>query len=188
MAESWELKADRLFLLQLKLDTFMIDRRKFLHNMSVLLAGSSSLASFFACRKASQTLASVPGNLRIPSQSPSKHVPYNFSGFSYELAQLMDAKFFSAANTELIKLFKIPSPKGVLRLGGNSSESCWLKVDPTTICSISRLAMNPISIRNPTTGRAHPVGVSKTIWRNGPHVPRRFPILYPAQSSEVLML
>jgi hypothetical protein len=110
----------------------MTKRRKFLGDISVLVVGSLSLPSLFTCRNTSHALASVPGNLKILSQSPSKHVPYNFNGFSYELAQLMDPKFFSASNTELIKLFKILSPKGVLRLGGNSSESCWLKVDPTT--------------------------------------------------------
>ena len=110
----------------------MITRRKFLSNMSVLLAGSLSVPSFFSFRNSFNTLGSVPGNLKILSQSPSKHVPYNFNGLSYELAQLMDPKFFSASNKELVKLFKILSPKGVLRLGGNSSESCWLKVDPAT--------------------------------------------------------
>lgn len=110
----------------------MINRRKFSINMTVLLAGLVISLSFYACRNSSDTSTSVSGNLKIISQSPSKHVPYNFNGFSYELAQLMDPKFFSASNTELVKLFKILSPKGVLRLGGNSSESCWLKVDSNT--------------------------------------------------------
>ena len=110
----------------------MITRRKFLTDMSVLLVGSLGLPSFFSFRNASNALGSVPGNLKILSKSLAKHVPYNFNGLSYELAQLMDPKFFSASNIELVKLFKILSPKGVLRLGGNSSESCWLKVDPTT--------------------------------------------------------
>ena len=110
----------------------MISRRKYLSDMSVLLAGSLSLPSFFACSDRSDALASVAGSLKILNQSPSIHVPYNFNGLSYELAQLMDPEFFSASNPELVRLFKILSPKGVLRLGGNSSESCWLKVDPTT--------------------------------------------------------
>ncbi len=110
----------------------MITRRKFLITISVFWVGILFLSTFFAGRNSSGESASVPGNLKILSQSPSKHVPYNFSGLSYELAQLKDPKFFSASNTELVRLFKILSPKGVLRLGGNSSESCWLKVDPAT--------------------------------------------------------
>lgn len=74
----------------------------------------------------------VSGNLKVVVLSSPKVVPSNFSGLSYELAQLKDPNFFSASNKELVKLFKILSPNGVLRLGGNSSESCWLKVDPTT--------------------------------------------------------
>jgi len=111
---------------------YMITSRKSVKIISDFCLGILFFSTFSAFRNSSGESASVSGNLKILSQSPSKHVPYNFIGFSYELAQLKDPKFFSASNTELVKLFKILSPKGVLRLGGNSSESCWLKVDPTT--------------------------------------------------------
>ena len=111
----------------------MLSRRKYLSDLSVLLAGSLCLPSFFGCRNRSPASASVHGSLEILNQSPSVHVPDNFNGLSYELAQLMDPRFFSSSNTELVRLFKILSPGGVLRLGGNSSESSWLKVNPATI-------------------------------------------------------
>jgi hypothetical protein len=121
----------------------MINRRKFLFNSSVFAAGLFCYRPNFAFGNILNEIDSVPGFLRIDINSPSHHVPYNFNGLSYELAQLMDPKFFSKSNIELIKLFKTLSSKGVLRLGGNSSESCWLKVDSaTTAPELSMPKMN----------------------------------------------
>ncbi len=114
-----------------------MNRRKF------LLGSASLIATSAFCRRAfgrdalpglavDSANASVAGRLSIALDSPSRLVPENFTGLSYELAQLADPKFFSADNRELVALFRLLSPRGVLRVGGNSSESCWLKVDPTT--------------------------------------------------------
>ncbi len=75
---------------------------------------------------------SIAGRLSIARGSASRPVPGNFTGLSYELAQLANPAFFSAGNQELVALFRLLSPSGVLRVGGNSSESCWLKVDAAT--------------------------------------------------------
>jgi hypothetical protein len=107
--------------------------RKYLKNISHKVVCGFIFISFFSFIHVSGKSAAVSGTLKLISQSHQKIVPYNFSGLSYELAQLKDPRFFSASNKELVKLFKILSPNGVLRLGGNSSESCWLKVDPMTV-------------------------------------------------------
>jgi hypothetical protein len=60
------------------------------------------------------------------------HVPLNYVGLSYELAQLSDPTFFSAANRDLVSYFRLLSANGVLRLGGNTSEFCWLRVNDAT--------------------------------------------------------
>lgn len=57
----------------------------------------------------------------------SKAVPLNYVGLSYETSQLADPDFFAADNRELISLFRNLAPKGILRIGGNSSEFCWWK-------------------------------------------------------------
>lgn len=49
-------------------------------------------------------------------------VPADFTGLSYESAQLADPAFFSAENAELIELFRELGSQGVLRLGGGTSE------------------------------------------------------------------
>jgi len=54
----------------------------------------------------------------------------DYVGFSYETAQLADPTFFAPDNRELIGLFHALSPRGVLRIGGNSSEFCWWRTRP----------------------------------------------------------
>lgn len=52
-------------------------------------------------------------------------VAEDFVGLSYESMQLEDAAFFSPANLGLVEQFRNLSPRGVLRLGGNTSEFGW---------------------------------------------------------------
>ncbi len=66
-------------------------------------------------------------------EATRRHVPETFAGLSYELAQLTEPDFFSADHSDLVRLFRCLSPNGILRLGGNTSEFCWLKVDPSTL-------------------------------------------------------
>lgn len=58
-------------------------------------------------------------------------VPERFIGLSYENMQLEDPTFFSANNKGLVEQFRAISPRGVLRLGGNTSEFNWWKARPT---------------------------------------------------------
>jgi len=59
-------------------------------------------------------------------------MPADFVGLSYELQQLSDPSFFSKSNTGLIRAFKALAPRGVLRLGGNTSEFAWWKPTPSS--------------------------------------------------------
>jgi len=56
----------------------------------------------------------------------------DFIGLSYEAMQLEDSTFFSPKNTSLIAQFKSISRRGVLRLGGNTSEFGWWKATPSS--------------------------------------------------------
>jgi hypothetical protein len=58
-------------------------------------------------------------------------MPDDFVGLSYEVQQLVDPSFFSPNSTGLILQFKVLSPRGVLRLGGNTSEFAWWKATPS---------------------------------------------------------
>jgi len=57
-------------------------------------------------------------------------MPVDFVGLSYEVQQLADPSFFAASNAELIRQFKALTPRGVLRLGGNTSEFAWWRAMP----------------------------------------------------------
>jgi hypothetical protein len=59
-------------------------------------------------------------------------MPGDFVGLSYEVQQLSDPNFFSESNTGLIRAFKALAPRGVLRLGGNTSEFAWWKPTPSS--------------------------------------------------------
>jgi len=59
-------------------------------------------------------------------------MPLTYNGLSYELAQLTDLQFFSAANRDLVAHFRLLSPHGVLRIGGNTSEFCWFQGDASS--------------------------------------------------------
>jgi hypothetical protein len=60
----------------------------------------------------------------------NRQIPADYIGFSYETVQLADPSFFAAGNRELVALFRALSPRGVLRIGGNSSEFCWWRTRP----------------------------------------------------------
>ena len=75
-----------------------------------------------AMRPASAATAAVTvGN------TPLAIMPRDFSGLSYENTQLYNPNYFSAKNTALVQAFKGLSGAGVLRLGGNLSNSCRWK-------------------------------------------------------------
>ena len=98
-----------------------ISRRRFLTTASLSAAAISLRA---------QSASPAAVTLKIPSEASGPHMPADFIGLSYEVQQLTDPGFFSAANTGLIRQFKALSPHGVLRLGGNTSEFAWFKPTP----------------------------------------------------------
>ncbi len=98
-----------------------ISRRKFL---------ATSALSLAATRLRAQARAQIQANLAIPPEATGPHVAADFVGLSYEVRELANPDFFSAKNTGLIHAFKQISPRGVLRLGGNTSEFGWWKPTP----------------------------------------------------------
>jgi hypothetical protein len=99
-----------------------MDRRSFLIQASALVAASSTLGR-------AQT---VPAQLTLAERSQPQVMPLDYLGLSYELAQLTDPHFFSAANRDLVAHFRLLSPNGVLRIGGNTSEFCWFRASEST--------------------------------------------------------
>jgi hypothetical protein len=106
----------------------MKNRRDFLAD-----AASASIAAAFSTllpvRSAFGQSAGAAATLSLHTDKILAHMPDDFVGLSYESSQLGDPNFFSPKNSGLIALFKLLSPNGVLRLGGNSSEFTWWKAD-----------------------------------------------------------
>lgn len=101
-----------------------MNRRTFLTALAAA-AAASSLPSF---AQGSSTTA----HLEIDAVT-GPTIPLNFTGLSYETAQLANPAFFSLTNKVLIQLFRGLSPQGVLRLGGNTSEfTTWSPKDIST--------------------------------------------------------
>ncbi len=78
---------------------------------SALIGGSSA-----------QEAGPIVGTLRIDPQTEVAAIPSDYSGLSYESAQLANPAFFSAENRQLVALFRTLTPQGVLRIGGGTSE------------------------------------------------------------------
>ncbi len=73
-------------------------------------------------------------------------IPQDFTGLSYESAQLANPNFFSAQSEELIALFRGLSRSGNLRLGGGSSEF-------TTYSDANQVGPPPFEVFGPDTSK-----------------------------------
>ena len=110
-----------------------IPRRQFLSNSSLTAAAVLLSRHAFA--------QSSPATLRIQSSAPGTAVSPDFIGLSYENMQLEDPTFFSPRNTGLVEQFRAISPRGVLRLGGNTSEFEWWKATPDQPAPVRNLVL-----------------------------------------------
>jgi hypothetical protein len=102
-----------------------MDRRSFL-----VRTGAAAVAA--AWTPTSFAAAAASAELRLAERAQEARIPLTYSGLSFELAQLSDPQFFSAAHEGLVAHCRTLSPHGVLRLGGNSSEFCWFQADAST--------------------------------------------------------
>jgi hypothetical protein len=98
-----------------------VSRRQFLTTSALSLAATQLHA---------QARKQIQVNLVIPAEATGAHMPADFIGLSYEVEQLVNPAFFSVKNAALIRAFKAISSRGVLRLGGNTSEFAWWKSTP----------------------------------------------------------
>lgn len=93
------------------------------HTRRDFLALAASAAAALPLRALAQAPAEkIGGTLTIDPAVSGPTLPVDYTGLSYEAAQLANPAFFSAANKALIGLFRELTPHGVLRIGGGSSE------------------------------------------------------------------
>ena len=127
-----------------------MNRRRF------IVAGTSAVA---AASWPSQMIArstangSASASLLIHTEQQGAKIPADFTGLSYESAQLAHPGFFSPKNESLIELFRGLGPHGVLRIGGGASEYTIWTPDSTTNTSEDAAAVGPgiKAVNNPDT-------------------------------------
>jgi hypothetical protein len=96
------------------------DRRRFLLTCAGLL-GIAALSS--RLRAASRD----ENELTVDFSAPGQLIPENFLGLSFETTGLLSGEIFSSANQSLISLVRGLGAKGVIRIGGNSSDRPGLR-------------------------------------------------------------
>jgi len=69
-----------------------------------------------------QDTGAIPASLAVKPQNQVSAIPADFTGLSYESAQLAYPPFFSGENTRLIAFCRALGKQGILRIGGNTSE------------------------------------------------------------------
>jgi len=84
-----------------------------------------------------------PAQLRLTLRTDrlGNKIGPDFTGLSYESAQLGNPNFFAGDNTALIGFIRRLGASGVLRIGGNTSEWCYWKPDETS--AANQGAVNP---------------------------------------------
>lgn len=85
-----------------------------------------------------------PATLTLDPERPAGEIPADYTGLSYETSQLSEPDFFSPSNKSLVALFRLLSPHGVLRLGGNSSDFCWWKPTASTVAPVLTPPPGPV--------------------------------------------
>ncbi len=94
-----------------------MNRREFVRDASVVAAVAAARPSI-----ARSEITPLTATLTIDLNKKLAAMPIDFTGLSYEAAQLANPSFFAAENKALIEMFRGLSSKGVLRIGGGTSE------------------------------------------------------------------
>ena len=103
-----------------------------MNRRSFLLRTGAAAATAAVWPTGTYASGTAPTELRLSERPVETRIPLTYTGLSFELAQLSEPEFFSAANAGLIAHCRTLSANGVLRLGGNSSEFCWFQAEAST--------------------------------------------------------
>jgi hypothetical protein len=118
----------------------MTTRRTFIGGAAATAALAQSPARLLS--QAAAGLAEIA--LSADFSKPLATMPRDFTGLSYESAQLGHPDFFSTSNHGLIALFRCLSPRGVLRIGGNTAEyTTWSDNDADAAKNLTPHAIGP---------------------------------------------
>ncbi|HEY0785786.1 MAG TPA: glycosyl hydrolase family 79 C-terminal domain-containing protein [Acidobacteriaceae bacterium] len=116
-----------------------MNRRDCVRNTALVSAGAAlTQAGAFG------DVSEPPLAVRLSVGQPGKTIAQDFTGLSYESAQLSDPGFFSGANTRLIGMMRGLGKEGVLRIGGNTSEYCFWAPEATAAEQAAMTGQGPM--------------------------------------------
>jgi hypothetical protein len=144
-----------------------MNRRDFIR-----LSAAASAAAFHHPLTFAQTNPSASLRLVLRPDRLGNKINDDFTGLSYESAQLGNPNFFSGDNKDLAEFIRRLGASGVLRIGGNTSEYCYWTPNPAQPASTPNAESmrtgdkaNPIAFGlavGPDTGRKAPAPVKIT--------------------------
>ena len=138
-----------------------MNRRNFIR-----LSATASAAVLYRPLSFAETNPGPAVRLTLRADRLGNKIGDDFTGLSYESAQLGNPHFFSGANSELAGFIGRLGTSGVLRIGGNTSEYCYWTPDPTKQTN----RQNPESMR--TGDKANPVAFELAV---GPDTGKKAP-------------
>jgi len=138
-----------------------MNRRTFIR-----LSSAASAVALYHPLSFAESSPSASVRLTLRADRLGNKIGDDFTGLSYESAQLGNPHFFSSANTELAGFLRRLGASGVLRIGGNTSEYCYWTPDPTKQTN----RQNPESMR--TGDKANPVAFGLAV---GPDTGKKAP-------------
>ncbi len=118
----------------------------------IRLSVSASAAALGSPRLFAQAGTAATVRLTLKPDQLGNKIGNDFTGLSYESAQLGDPNFFSGKNVDLMQFLRRLGNTGVLRIGGNTSDYCNWTPDASTVPASSA----PAAPVGPDTGLKKP--------------------------------
>ena len=127
-----------------------MNRRDFIR-----LSAAASAAAFHQPLAFGVTNPAASVRLTLRTDRLGNKIGEDFTGLSYESAQLGNPHFFSGDNSDLAGFMRRLGTSGVLRIGGNTSEYCYWTPDPARLANVQNNVQNIESMR--TGDKANPI-------------------------------
>ena len=126
------------------ISTYVCKEFSFDHPSKLFISGAAAFAALAVRPALMWSQAATPLRFSIEPKQQLATMPLNFTGLSYESAQLGHPEFFSKNNKQLIGLIRRLGTQGVLRIGGNTAEyTTWSSDDGDAAKNHTPLAMGP---------------------------------------------
>jgi len=122
-----------------------MDRRRLIVGGTAAYLLRRATGSAFA-----QSSANSAAILSLDTAAPRVAIPADYTGLSYESAQLANPGYFSPRNTRLVTLFRQLGTRGVLRLGGSTSDYDQWKPEHVAVGPHQDGPVNPDDGKNAT--------------------------------------